>query len=70
MQKLGVGGFLIRDADYRSDPLTDGGPKPNNPCQNIFNDCVLDGFSCDRYFTVDDGMYMYMLCEEKGGGIL
>ena len=24
-------------------------------CQNIFNDCVLDGFQCSNYFTVNDG---------------
>jgi hypothetical protein len=56
----GQGGFLIRNQDYRSGDWSDakganGGPQPNNPCQNIFNDCVLDGFDCDNYATVQDG---------------
>jgi hypothetical protein len=59
--KQGTSGFLIRSEDYRSGdwaPGIDGksaGPKPNNPCQNIFNDCVLDGFTCDNYYTIGDG---------------
>lgn len=56
--RLGAGGFLIRDEDYMSDPSSSGasrGVEPTKPCQNIMNDCVLDGFACGDYFDHDDG---------------
>ena len=46
---------VVRQADGGEGAVHGGGPMPNNPCQNIFNDCVLDGFECDDYHGPEDG---------------
>lgn len=52
--KEGPDGYIVRSSFYRSDP-EGAGANPNKPCVNVFNDCFMDGFTCDDYHSVEAG---------------